>query len=221
MPWKKKQAKRRGRRRRKYAVTQFVRQPVIADKTIVKLRYHESTSINPLTGSSLSHFWSANSIYDPNATGTGHKVMGYDQWEPFYAHYTVLGSKLTARFCSGVDDGTGICLVGVGLQRDTTGTIDPNTVIERRDANTRLLTSANAMQTVTVVKCFSARKFFGYKDVGEGDETRTAMGSNPQDRAYFNTFISSLSGNDPTTTFVSVTIDYIVQFSERKDLTGS
>lgn len=225
MPWKKKTTTRRPRRRKfgRKRQTLVVRQPMIADKTIVKMRYHESISINPVTGLAGYYIFRANSINDPNQTGTGHQPMSHDEWANFYAHYTVLGSKITAQFVSQDDTPTaGTALVGVGLQRTNSPIADLDQVIERRDARTKIMTSGNARQMVTVQNWFSAKKFFGYKDIGDSAETRTGFGSNPNDEAFFNIFVAPVdNSSDVASTVVSVTIDYIVQLTERKDLLKS
>lgn len=235
MPYRRKPKTRPRRRRRRGAQTQRTRKiykPVVfnprgghvmPDSLITKVRYHENISLDPSAGLVDNYLFSCNNIYDPNHTGVGHQPQGRDELAQFYNHYVVLGAKITAKFTSngtGVANGVGIA--GVGLQRSTTLVSDINTVIERRQARNKILTAVGAKGTCTVVNYFSAKKLFGYLDLGDSAETRTPIGASPTDQGYFNVFLAPVSSTyDLAATTVSVTIDYIVKFMERSDLLGS
>lgn len=209
--------------RKKPSRAVVINRPVVPDTTIVKMRYHSTVSINPITGLAGNHLFRCGSIFDPDYTSTGHQPYGHDEWTQFYNHYCVIGSKCTAKFVTlGTVGAEHTAICGVGLQRDTSLVSTPDLIVERRDASYKILTNMNANQTATVMKCFSPKKFHGYKDMGDSAETRTAVGANPSDDAYFNVFVSPLLGShDVSPVLVSVTIDYIVKLMERKDLSQS
>jgi len=69
-----------------------IRQPtLLPDRLYVKLRYRESLSWSQTSGSLGDNVYRANSIFDPDLTGSGGQAMGLDQWQAFYSYYTVLG----------------------------------------------------------------------------------------------------------------------------------
>lgn len=225
---KKKTATRSRRPVRKYRkksnMIQRINRPVMPDTVMVKLRYHTNILLDPSVGLAANHFFRANGIYDPDETGSGHQPMGMDQWATFYNHFQVLGSRCTARFVSQADAAaSGTALAGVGLQRDTTAVTNPDAVVEARDANTRIMTSANAKQEISVSRNFSAKRFFGVKDVRDNDHLQgLCSGSDPGQTAYFNVFLAPLVGSaDVVSSTVSVLIEYIVLFKERKELPSS
>lgn len=91
----------RKRRARKYYSNKYnqlavIKRPVCAPRMIVPLKYvSEKLSIVCTSGADNYYLFNANSIYDPDRTGTGHQPLGYDQWQNFYSHYRVLSSKIS------------------------------------------------------------------------------------------------------------------------------
>lgn len=77
------------------------------------VRYVEAISITLTLGVGNARF-TANGLYDPNQSGTGHQPMYFDQLMAVYDHYTVLKSKIkitpsysgTLYFAAYVDDDT-------------------------------------------------------------------------------------------------------------------
>lgn len=65
----------------------------VKNSEIAKLRYVEQINIAQSSGDEVYNF-RANSLFDPNLTGTGHQPMGFDQLALKYDHYQVLGSVI-------------------------------------------------------------------------------------------------------------------------------
>lgn len=225
---------RRRRRPRKYpvrkrrnprskALTVNLRQPITSDNLITKLRYHTNITLNPGVGTSAIHLFRADSVYDPDYSGVGHQPLGFNQFETLYNHYCVIGAKLTARYTSPTSTvSSGTALATVGIQRSTTLISDLDTLIERRDHATKIMTNSNAGQVCTLVKYYSPKKVHGWTNLGSSAETRTPISTNPSDEAYFAVGLSPISSTyDTGGTTVSITIDYIVKFMERADLLQS
>lgn len=61
----------------------------------VKLRYVENISLDGGSGSSAINVFRANSIYDPNYTGTGHQPMYRDNYAAIYEDYRVNYATIT------------------------------------------------------------------------------------------------------------------------------
>lgn len=225
MPYKKKSYRRRFRRRpyrrKKRSSTAVQRNAGISDSQIVKLRYADMVRIDSVAGVADGNVWSANSIFDPNRTGVGHQPLGHDEWQLFYNHATVLGSKITATFMPTSSDvilGNSCCSIKVMGNN----TLDTNiySTLEQTGSSWKLLgNSAAAGKGVTITKYFSAKKFFGVTDVKDADNLRGTFGANPADEAYFHVQHTGLNGTDnPAAVDVVVTIEYICLLSERRQL---
>lgn len=83
-----------------------------------KLMYYESGfTLAGTSGVITQYVFTANGMYDPNITGTGHQPMGFDTMMLYYEQYTVLRSSVTLRFAG---NGTQPVNVSVCLAPDTT-----------------------------------------------------------------------------------------------------
>lgn len=197
---------------------------VVPDSKIVKLRYVETVSRNPGTGATATYLFRANSLFDPNFTSTGHQPLGFDQWSIFYDHYTVIGSKITAQFLSTTSTPTtGAAVCGIRLADSVSTVADVTTAMEQGTSNYRIMTNANASGKVTLTKGFSAKKFFGLKDVKDNRGILGAsMTTNPPEDAYFQVFVGPTElSQDLGDINIIVTIEYIAKLTERKTLVQS
>lgn len=68
------------------------------------LRYNQSNTIDVANFGISSQVFRANSLYDPDSTGTGHQPNGFDTLMAAYDHFTVLASKIRVRT---IQTGTG------------------------------------------------------------------------------------------------------------------
>ncbi len=88
--------------------------PLLGHKfEIKKMLYYDSRfELTGAAGILQMHFFRANDLYDPDATGTGHQPIGFDQAMLFWEQFAVFSSKITVAFRSNNADGlrVGICL---------------------------------------------------------------------------------------------------------------
>ena len=84
----------------------------------VCLSYGDSRliSINMAGGYDI-RTWSANGIYDPDITATGHQPMLRDLWASQYDYYTVLACHYHIEVYNCSNDNIGWTVVGTNLQR--------------------------------------------------------------------------------------------------------
>lgn len=59
------------------------------------LSYCDTFSLNPGAGVAGAYVFAANGLYDPDISGVGHQVNGFDQYMALYNEYLVLGSTIT------------------------------------------------------------------------------------------------------------------------------
>lgn len=219
----KRQIVRRRKRRSPPKCVNLSRFQTVPDSVIVKMRYHQYILIDPATGLAGNHLFRANSIHDPDQTTAGTQPSGHDEWQQFYHHYTVLGSKCSARFISQQNNASqGTALVGVGLQSDTTLDADADNIIQRRDTKFKYMTGLQAGGGRLVTNKVNVRDFMGVKDVSDNNNLKATFGSTPGEQMFYNVFLAPMVGSsDISSTTVAVTIDYIVLLTERKDLLAS
>jgi len=192
------------------------------------LRYVQNVELNPATGVVAQWGFRANSIYDPDLTGTGHQPLGRDTFTEVYGKYIVVGSKITAKFLP--TDGSFVypSLVGIKLgDTSVMATTDASLIMEQGNSRFKVInsrtgaTGGNAPTSVSLT--FSGKKWFGWKDTADNLASFAAPAStNPTTLAYFTVYYGDIVGSaDLTACNCVVTIEYIVKFLEPKEMAGS
>lgn len=190
----------------------------LAMRQIVKMRYSED--INLTASTALQNYdFRANSIYDPNLTGTGHQPLGHDQWNTFYDHYVVLGAKISVKMFHTNNTNTDSVFFSLGLQ-DTSNTMTSQTHIREQPRSTWTMVSPpSAGQSQRMLaKKFSAKQFFGAKSIVVWDKLGAAFGYNPTEDALFRIFYQNATSVNNVGVGINVIIEYIVLMSEPKTL---
>lgn len=198
-------------------------------KTIMTHKYVDTISLSTpaLAGYSVYKF-RANGIYDPDQTGAGHQPMGFDQMSALYNHWQVIGSKISYRIARGsVGDPAatrGATLqVATYLDDDTTAPISYSALLEQNRVRSYMFGSSdfegNSDRTVRLTNKFSARKQFGTGSLAKVD----LMGSASADPTEQSLFVLAYTSDSvtPQPFVVQVQIDYIVVWTEVKDITPS
>lgn len=224
MPKRKYSRKRNGgskrRRRNNYKRKRRKRIPLglFASKKLVKLRYHESITLNPdALGTIAYDTISANGMYDPYVGVGGHQPMGFDEYMHFYEHYTVIGAKITATF---TPTDTGMFAYGgiVGTAGSSlTGDITTN--LEQKSGRFKVLAPAGADRPTKIVKTFSLKRDLGIRF---GETTcRGTSSANPSEEWYFQIGAATTGTADPANIVVNIDVEYIAMLTEHKQIAGS
>lgn len=214
---RKTKAPRKYRRKRRYAkrnMLSFTKAP-IPNKFAVKLRYADYHTIDPQVAGGAGVFvLSANGLYDPNITGTGHQPRGFDQWMTMFDHYTVIGSKLTVRFIS-VNNAEPL-VVGINCKDSSQTYLNKNDYEEGRNVRTTLINSnVNEEHKQLSLTC-STKKFLGISHPLSSTTVRGGANGNPSEQAYYHIWGAPLSNNDAGSFKIQYWIDYLVVFTEPK-----
>ncbi len=90
-------------------------------KIRARLNYVEDFTFTPNAATS-GWVFSANSLYDPDVTSTGHQPMGFDQIMLFYQYYTVIRSRIKVILRQNVA-GDGNYTIGAGLKVTTSSSL--------------------------------------------------------------------------------------------------
>lgn len=213
--------KRRFKRRyyrRKASIARSLKAPV-PDKAVAKLRYCETLVLNPTVGSIANHVYRSNDCYDPNVTGVGHQPIGFDQWMGLYNHFYVKGSRITAEFSANADTaaaGTFVAVMHLNASASDT-TTNMELIRERTNTVWKAAGPMTGRSVVKLTKSFSHRKFFR-KSLFDDDFQGSASGP-PNEQAFFYVSVYPADGtSDSFQVPIQITIDYIVEFRERKAL---
>lgn len=188
----------------------------------VNFRYTETILINPVAGYAGDYVFSANGVYDPNITGTGHQPYGFDQMMAMFNHCYVIGSKITVRM---VSNQSIPAWLGVALRPNATslsGTLT-DVLIEQPGLSKKLV-PLTGDRTTTISRGFSAYKFFSKNRKSLiGDETYTnTNAANPPEQAYYHVLLMPYnSSDDLTSNVICVSIDYHCVFAEPAILSQS
>jgi len=214
--------KRRGIRR-KYSMAAGT---LIADRTKVALKYHDDLVINVNGVAGSNYLFRCNSIFDPDQSSTGHQPMGHDQYAMFYDRYCVIGAKLTVTFKSrettdATNDDDGFVNAGVCIIANPTETITANDdFMENNKATYVQLCPQRPVGKVT--KKFSAKRFFGVKNVLDDGIIQSGFGANPANEAYWQLRMwNPTSSTSNRFVYANIAIQYICVMKERRRIAGS
>ena len=199
---------------------------------IATLKFSETITLDPVTGTSADYVFSANGIAKPDQTAVPlnlHQPYGHDQMVSFYDHYTVVGSKCVVKSVNNINLPL---YVGVAL-RDNAQVINQTARELREEGGTRLQLMSEktgGLNNVIISKTFSPRRFFGKAKgniVGESelrgnmDVTATNL-NNPLEQAYYHCMVIPQTDTDnPGSQTLQVDIYYTVVFTEPKTLRQS
>lgn len=165
-------------------------------------------------GLAANHVFSANGCYDPDISGVGHQVVGFDQMTPIYDHYTVVGAKLVMDIRN--DDTANPYNVGIRVS-DTNSTLtDPRQIVENGYNTYKLLNfGPNQPCVARLSLSVDIAKYLGRKDVLADAELKGTAGSNPTEQVYFHCFAFTLGAIDGGDITAQACIEYDVIWHER------
>jgi len=167
----------------------------------------------------VQHF-SANGIYDPDVSGVGHQGFLADQCFALYNNFTVIGSKIKVTFL-GQSAVQQAAACGILLNDNTTTTPTSYTMIgEQSEANIKYMGSTQSTGSVVLTKSFSAKKVYGGSVLGNSLLQGNAA-SNPTEQQYYTLFFQSMDITSTTIAYALAEIEYIVVWTELKDILGS
>lgn len=221
---KKRQYRRRRpyRRRRTYPMLRAMGTPSGMPTTrIANLRYVQKDQLSSTSGVMGSVSYNANSVYAPRSSG-GHQPMGFDTWASMYNHYVVLGSRIKVSWSLASSSSTTNDMVcGIMLNDDgVLGYAQYDGVIESRKGGHQMLHIQRGQKNNYAN--FSAKKFFNLKDVKDNVSRIGAhVSASPTELAKFIVWGQSLDLLTSNVLDYVVQIEYIVLFSEPKELAQS
>jgi hypothetical protein len=187
----------------------------------VRLRYCVGKTLVPgVTSANL--FFRANSVFDPEEAAGGHQAQAFDTWSTFYNHYLVESSTIKVTYAP--NDATayaGFMVYGITVNDDTTTTTNVVTAMEQSQTVAKYGSpSVNAHAPVTVYHKWSAKDNMNITNIRDNWARLGALvTTNPNEQAYFKVWTQNAneSASSPNIR-IFVTLEYIVNFSEPKEL---
>lgn len=222
---KKRGYKKKGRRTRKVSMyskanRQFFGSSVsrpFGNRMKVITRYSDRAfNLNPgVAGTAAVQVFSANGLYDPDITGTGHQPIGFDQYMLAYDHYTVIGAKIRCFFEN--TDSTYSHLVGISIQDNATANTDARVYVENGGTKQSFLSVKGSSRDVCqLVHQVGIGKFMGKKNILTENDFRGDVSSNPTEQVYFHCWASPQASADSANVNLIVQIEYIAILTEPK-----
>jgi hypothetical protein len=202
--------------------------PVSVRKRWVQSYYDFNQEISPSLGVATSRFYSANGMFDPDVSGTGHQPMGFDQMMLSYEQATVMATRISVSFIAGGNPAR----VGIYLSPDTTNITDPIRLVENGLLVSASLDSAMVSGTggggerkVTLTQTCNVAKYFGRpanRSLLNDDDLQTTAASNPPEQVYFGIVAwNPFQAASGTVVDYDVLIFYDVIYHEPRKLTVS
>lgn len=192
-------------------------------RKLIKFRYAQEFTLAAAAGSTTSQIMRANSLYDPDYSGTGHQPLGYDQWSVFYDHYVVIGCKIKVTFDASAESGNSLPL-SCGLVLDDNASLSTASTSALTEANNSKTKHFNSLdRTITsITAAVAPHKFLGRSKPLSDPELKAAFNANPVEQCYW---VIWMTNEDPATaaTYVKCYVDmeYTAVLIEPKDITQS
>lgn len=171
--------------------------------------------INPgVGGIAATHVFSANGLYDPDITSTGHQPIGFDQMMNLYDHYTVIGAKIRVYFQN--KDTSNPAFGAVVVRDGVTPSTDTREIVENGYVSMCHLavfgTGGDKGQVATSV---DIAKFLGRTNALADSQLKGNSGANPTEQVFFHVTMFPVEQVDMTSSTATVVIDYDVIFHEK------
>jgi len=195
--------------------------------TMVRLRYVDFCTLDGGAGTCAQAIFKANGCFDPRTAIGGHQPMGFDQWSTFYNHYVVVGSKIRAHLGTGGVTPLNGAIFGINLNDDVTMSTDVTTIMEQglsKFNKQNFHPSAGAGRGFVATSKFSAKKFFNITNVTDNiNRIGSQTTADPTDLANYIVWFGAPPGDltDMTSINATIIIEYLVVFSEPRDLAQS
>lgn len=185
-------------------------------------KYVEEFQINPAIGVVGDYVFSANGMYDPNITGTGHQPYGFDQMMANYDHYTVTGSKITLRAVNNNSNPSWFLIALRDAADSLTGSTTGEILEQPGVASRQVGYFTSGSSTAILQARFDTAKFFHIKDFVGKSQYRGTSSANPLEQAYFHVILGpNTSSDDLGAQAIWVEIEYTATLTEPKILPSS
>jgi len=185
----------------------------------VKHRYYERVRLNALLGVLTINNFRANGMFDPYATGVGHQPLYFDQLSAVYNHFTVIRSKITAKFIQQTDAaGCAGSICGIYVDDDTSTLASISDIVEQNSSVFKTALPSGENQAI-VSQTWDAVQTFGPNPLAN-DNLQGTPGTDPTEQSIFCVYFQPMAAAN-TTGELEVFIEYTAIWDELKNVAGS
>ena len=192
----------------------------LGQRVTTKLCYCEYPFVvdSDVGGIGDEYIFSANGLYDPNISGTGHQPAGFDQLHTFFDHHVVLGSRITVEMRNNDATYAQICTLRL---TDTPGEeVDPKVIIENGRCKWKIIDPAGAGKNdmATLTMACNPAKFLGRANAMSDPDLKGSASNNPTEQCYWAVGVAPTTAVDGGSVQCVAIIEYTVAFIEPKVL---
>jgi len=192
--------------------------PIFSAKTNRKLRYSTNTVLNGSSGIVSTWVYSANGLFDPDITGTGHQPMGFDQMMIIYNHYTVNAARMV---CTFRNLGARACTACIRMDGNNVPITVIDEIVEEGMCTFETLEPVNVYgSNKTIILDTSIKIFQGKKSVIDDPNLGGNVAANPIEQQYFHVATWDTNAQS-TSVLIDVVIEFDATFTEPRTLTES
>lgn len=178
-----------------------------------RLIYEEQLGLT--SGLFTNYRFSANGVYDPNITGSGHQPRGFDQLMALYDHCTVIGSKITCHFTNTSATVTGV--VSILVSDNTLSFVTPSDVLEYRNVvYSPIMIQGSGAEMVCLTNQVNPSKFLSISNPLSEDTLKNSASANAAEDVIYHINLWNQAGVSHPPTEVLVRIEYECVFTEPK-----
>jgi len=181
--------------------------PLFGQRTRRVVQYATNfISVSSGAGTAGGYVFSANGLFDPDITGTGHQPMGFDQMMTFFNHYTVTRSRCRIQCASTTAAQPTVALTVSG---SSTLLTVPSQIMEVGRVALLWMTGTGVANSHSVLQAScNLRTFQGLRNTIDDPDMRGDSASNPAEQVYFILYV----WNPIDSTTVSVSIQAIIEY---------
>lgn len=197
----------------------------VPESIVVRLRYCDVLTLTSTAGSLSKYVFRANSLVDPDFTGTGHQPMYFDQISALYENYVVLGAKIKVLFSPIADtiataQPSGPFRIGLLSEPNGTTSSTTNTICENTDGKHTFLNLAQGGNNVKML----TSTYSPVKDLSltaSDDTVGASISASPTATWFWTAWIQDTGLSSASSCNIDVTIEFLARFRRRQDIAGS
>lgn len=190
--------------------------PLFGQRTRRVVQYAtQYISVTSGAGTAGAYVFSANGLYDPDITGTGHQPMGFDQMMIFYNHYTVTRSRCRIQcIATTVAQPT----VALSVSGTTTLMTVPSQIMEVGRVALLWLTGTGVANSHGAVQAScNLRTFQGLNNTIDDPDMRGDSSTNPAEQVYYVFYVWNPVDSTVCSASIQAVIEYDTIFHEPRN----
>jgi len=185
---------------------------------VAKLRYCDTMTLSPSSGSLVKQVFRLNSVFDPDLSGVGHQPLYRDTFAAIYDQYAVISTRIVVTI---VNTGSVPIHCGCLVEDDSTSSTSYTTLMEQSTGQHKLVPAqAGSLSSHTFTYDWDCKRHLGI-DPFASETYKTAVGSNPTEESDFLVWLQPVDLASSMTNYINVEMDMVVLWTELATPAGS